>query len=233
LLVVVGGLQVYLLYRTLQFVRRQAHEMKQQRIAMRGQLATMQGQLSEMGIQTGILQESIAHAEKSATAAKKSADALSNAERAWLFLEPSPTFSLGIKRLDWRITNRGKTTATISEASLRCQKRTGLENVLPSPPVYKGVTIDLYNVPISPNGQIDVWSSIEGTEGEDGIVSGLTDKDVIDIRDKGSDLVAYGFVRYTDALGDLHESRFCYYYALPWSQFRINLRAPAEYHRCT
>ncbi|HME32028.1 MAG TPA: hypothetical protein VKG65_04685 [Terriglobales bacterium] len=68
LLVIVGGLQVWLLFRTLIFVRRQAHEMKRQRAFMRLQWKSMQeqaklmeGQLSAMtsaGEQTKELVES-------------------------------------------------------------------------------------------------------------------------------------------------------------------------------
>jgi hypothetical protein len=83
LLVVVGWLQVWLLLRTLVFVRRQAHEMKRQRgfmrlqwKSMREQAALMESQLSEMkssGAQTAQL---ITHADNQVKALLASATAM-------------------------------------------------------------------------------------------------------------------------------------------------------------
>ena len=50
-LAVTSALQVWLLCRTLAFIRRQTHEMKRQRITMREQLKAMQGQLVQAGKQ--------------------------------------------------------------------------------------------------------------------------------------------------------------------------------------
>jgi hypothetical protein len=164
---------------------------------------------------------------KAAEAAKSSAESVRKAERAWLIIKPDSFLLQPGNRLDWIIVNAGQTTATISKAQVRCKKYRGMEILLTGPPDY-GDPINLLDVPIAPNIPIKVWSYIETDTG-----NRLSPEDVVDISDKGADLVAYCFVEYLDSFGDPHESRFCYYYANPWKEFRINLRAPADYHKCT
>jgi len=154
-------------------------------------------------------------------------DGTVRAERAWLVVRPD-TFTLQpANRLDWIIVNTGRTTATISRAQVRCVKYMGMDKLLAAPPDY-GDPINLYDVPAAPNVPLKVWGYIEGDSG-----LRLNLKDVGDIADRGADLVAFCFVQYVDSFGYAHESRFCYYYAVPFGEFRINLSAPAEYHRCT
>jgi len=154
-------------------------------------------------------------------------DATVKAERAWLVVRPDAFILQPGDRLDWLIINTGRTTATISKAQVRCKKYRGMDTLLTGQPDYGG-PINLYDVPSAPDIPIKVWSHLEGDTG-----NRLTAEDVVDIRDRGADLVAYCFVEYSDFFGRSHESRFCYYYAVPFGEFRINLRAPAEYHKCT
>jgi hypothetical protein len=70
-------------------------------------------------------------------------------------------------------------------------------------------------------------------EGLEEYTNHITQDDVIKIRDRTVDLVAYGKAVFEDAFGETHESRFCYYYALPFEDFRVDLRAPTAYHLCT
>jgi hypothetical protein len=74
LLAATSVLQIWLLSRTLRYVRRQTHEMRHQRHEMWRQRKAMQGQVAEMESQTEVLKASVASAEKSADAAKISAD---------------------------------------------------------------------------------------------------------------------------------------------------------------
>lgn len=152
-----------------------------------------------------------------------------NAERPWVVLTIyAQSFRMQpADRLDWRISNDGRTVANIIECGLRCSKVQGMETILKSPPNY-GSPIPFYGIPLAPQAHLDAWTFIEKDTGR-----GLNTVDVEEIRSKGHDLVAYGVVRYRDQFGQEHESRFCYYYAVPFQEFRINLRAPADYHRCT
>ncbi len=198
-LVAIGALGVRYAIRTLRAIERQADEMVNQRTVMHEQLATMGKQLA----------------------------GLKSAERAWILLRPHNFYLEPSGRLDWAITNAGRSVATISEVGLRCKKCRGVEKLFSEPRKYTLIA-DFHDVPIAPQDSIEAWSGFEAAPGTDS----LTPADVADIR-HGDDLVAYDFVRYRDSFGDPHESRFCYYYAVAFNEFRINLRAPAEYHKCT
>jgi hypothetical protein len=159
---------------------------------------------------------------RSANAARKSAQCLTKSERAWLLISPDSFTLVTSNRFDWVIKNVGKTTARITEANVRCRTCVGMEKLLGQSPDY-GMPIPVYETPVAP----------DPFETQDGRTSGLTADDLEGIRNKGVDLVAYGYVKYIDAFGESHETRFCSYYAVFRQDFRINLLAPADYHRCT
>src|SRR5205823_13970991 len=115
------------------------------------------------------------------------------------------------------------------EVKLRCRKCKGLEKLLTLPPEYTTI-VNFYETPLPPDGTLDAWSDIEKDSDSPGPVNA---KDVEDVGLRGDDLVAYSSITYRDQFGHIHESRFCYYYAVPFHEFRINLRAPAAYHECT
>ena len=151
-------------------------------------------------------------------------------QRAWLILRPD-TFDLaaGRQRFDWVITNAGKTTAFLTAAQVRCRKCAGMEKLLESSPDFGRGVIEYHNVPIAAGESLKLWSYIEtGGEADDR----LTDDDVARIRNSSDDLIAYGFVKYC-SFEQVRESRFCYRYEWLSQDFRINLLAPAEYHKCT
>jgi len=178
---------------------------------------------------TKAMRDTLPEQKRAADAAKENADALKSAERPWLFLElPKPYFPEPSNRLDWKVCNRGRSVATVLEVGLTCKKCRGVENLLPEPPDYS-VRIDFHDVPLAPSGALDAWCHIGTGEEKFG---GLSQEDVKDILEKGCDLVAFGFVKYRDQFGEAHESRFCYYFAKTWGEFRINLVAPAAYHQC-
>jgi hypothetical protein len=130
--------------------------------------------------------------------------------------------------MDWKIFNRGRSVATVVEVGLTCKKVVGVEKLLPDTPEYN-TRVDFHSVPIAPNEALDAWCYIGTDHGES---TGLSQGDVVDILTKGHDLVAFGFVKYLEPSGTLHEGRFCYYFAKTWGEFRINLVAPAQYHKC-
>ena len=169
---------------------------------------------------------------------KSHSEHIANSERPWIVLEVfSEGFSRAyrasqpLRRLDWSISNSGKTVALLIEAQLRCKKVTGMSKFLTVPPDY-GQPINLKEVPIAPGDKIDAWCYIETDERR--ASEGLEADDYVAIREKGDDLVAFGYAKYKDALGEIRESRFCYYFdARVFQEFRTNLIAPAEYHKCT
>lgn len=175
------------------------------------------------------------YALRTLKAIEKQTEHTVNSERPWLFLRvytqgfvQSYLASSRIKELYWRISNEGRTVANVIEAGVRCVKYTGMEKtqVLTVPPDY-GTIIPLYNVPLAPGGLIPLWSNVEiaGKESK-----GLNVDDIAAIREKGDDLVAFGFVKYKDQFGGVRESRFCYSFIPQLQDFRIALGAPAEYH---
>jgi hypothetical protein len=94
LLVAVGGFQVYLLFRTLHAVNRQAEETGRQVEVTAGQLRAMNEQITEMSVQSGILKESVQvsrdaakAAQDGANAAKESADATRDSVEAFISKE--------------------------------------------------------------------------------------------------------------------------------------------------
>ena len=170
-------------------------------------------------------------ASANAYAAKESSDALKVSERAWLLMKCVNKALLGADKFDWILTNAGRTTAKISEVGMRCRILDGMSKHMGDPPDY-GTPIITYGVPIAPNDSMPFWCQFEKGEGADPTDPRLMDVDCRRIQ-RGADLVAYGYIKYLDSFNIERESRFCYYYALPIAEYRINLRAPAEYHRCT
>jgi hypothetical protein len=167
---------------------------------------------------------------KAANAASKSADALVCAERPWLVLTIKRPFKLDQRaRVDWFIKNTGRSTARILEGKFRCRKYRGTEK-LPDIPDY-GEPINFYSVPVPPDNSLEAWCYMEPAERD---YRRLTSTEIGEIREKGHELIAYGYVRYLDTFGlEPHESRCCYYFATFCEGFRMNLNAPSEYHKST
>jgi hypothetical protein len=155
-----------------------------------------------------------------------------SSERAWLSMSPD-NFSLHpTSRFDWIITNTGRSTAHVTEVFVRCKKY-GDNDRLPPMPEYDSPII-FPDVPLTPSSPLKGWSYIEPCKDQPrSVTDGFSEQDVNDIVNRGYELIAYGFVRYRDCFGWPRESRFCSYYASAFGEFRINLQAPAEYHKCT
>lgn len=155
-----------------------------------------------------------------------------NSERAWLSMSPD-NFSLQpVRRFDWIITNTGRTTALVTEISVRCKKYGGNDRLPPIPEYDAPILFP--DVPLAPSFPLKGWSYIEPCRDDPRtITDGLSDQDIDDIVNRGYELIAFGLVKYRDSFGSPRESRFCSYYASAFGEFRINLLAPTEYHKCT
>jgi hypothetical protein len=152
-----------------------------------------------------------------------------NSERAWVVLTPDPQFTLrdGVHKLDWKIWNRGKSIARIIEANIFTEKKTPGYEYRSFDEVKRLMEpIKFYNVPLPPDSSTDAWCQMFDVEGLDATA-------LEEIKNHGRELLAYGYVRYIDAFENERESRFAFYFAPVFNGFRIDLRAPEEYHRCT
>ncbi len=231
ILTLVGVAGTVAALKTLRQVKRQANTLDEHRVSLEQLAKAAQENAAAANKNAEATENAAAASKASADATLLNAQAFINAERPWLLIAPVG-FRLDVSplnRLDWRVTNQGRTVANVVEVKLRCTKCRGMEKILTLPPAY-GSVINFYDTPIPPSGSLDAWSYIETEESKS---NGLTTRDVEDIQSRGDDLAAYCSVTYRDQFGRLHESRFCYYYAVAFSEFRINLRAPAEYHRGT
>jgi hypothetical protein len=162
-------------------------------------------------------------------ATKQSVEHLVSNERAWVILTPDPQFVLkaGLHKLDWKIWNRGKSIARIVDANIFTEKTTPGFQYRPFDEVKRLMEpIKFHNVPIPPDLSADAWCQMFD-------VDGLDDSAFDEIKNRGRELLAYGYVRYMDAFENERESRFVFYFAPVFNGFRIDLRAPEEYHRCT
>jgi hypothetical protein len=124
LLAVTSGFQAWLLCRTLNFVRRQTHEMKRQRATMGNQLKMMKGQLTEMERQTLHLESSVWAAQSSADAAMKNIHLIKAKERARLAIDFKPfrwkrEIGESTRRfIEYEISIDGTTSATVLDTHL-------------------------------------------------------------------------------------------------------------------
>jgi hypothetical protein len=172
------------------------------------------------------IQKQTRAAVRISVSAKRNTDALINSQRAWIVLRPDEKFhpAAGVFKLDWKIVNNGKSIARLIEANVLTAKP---DITFTFPPYsYPSASIQLHRITLPPESPFDIWCHLLGP-------NGMEAADVDDIINRGRDLVAYGYVKYEDAFGKEHESRFCYYYAVPFGEFRVSLTAPEEYHRCT
>jgi hypothetical protein len=212
LLVLVGGVQVWLLCQTLRAVR-------QQRNAMLRQLVAMRQQVSEMTEQTGILQHSVAAADKTAEAADKNASALVSIERAWLVVEvgvprtlteniAGGTILQGVG-FTWIVRNCGKTSAFITRVGARFHAVKAFSELPLEPnidmPGVQAAERYASGVPIGPGGTIRRCRMLEGenrhpTAAEEKLIA-----------DGALTYLGYGVIEYRTVLDEkTHVSWFCH-----------------------
>jgi len=183
-----------------------------------------------------VMANTLVETSRSAEAAQAQITLQANAQRPWLFMIPDKDFRpiRNLGKLDWIIRNRGQTTARLLDMNMRCEGVWSGIGKLSDIPLY-GDPIPFHEVPVPPNGELDAWCFIKIPDRESGALlpgMNLTDEMVDQISGGMLELVAYGYVKYSDHFG-IHESRFCFYFAEFFREFRIKLDAPAEYHKCT
>lgn len=166
-----------------------------------------------------------------ANAAKTSADSLKNIERPWLLITTlqHSSFPFGKERKNtsiatWFFKNHGRTPAYICEVA---GQFTMVEKIadLPAEPIYRRApTYSDYGV-IAPQEEStavhipydlilvapDIWSKLKSDEAR---------------------LITSGLIRYKDAFGYEHETRFCYLYDWASGQFN-DMVGPESYNRHT
>lgn len=103
LLVVTSGFQVYLLFRTLGAVNRQAKETGRQVEVTVEQLRAMNEQITEMSEQTAVLNKSVEVAKESADAATAQIQMMKSKERARLDIKTSSIEVEGLNKTLWNM----------------------------------------------------------------------------------------------------------------------------------
>jgi hypothetical protein len=220
LLAVTGGFQVYLLFRTLRAVNRQAEETGKQVEVTAGQLRAMNEQITEMSVQSGILHQSVMVARDAASAASLSAQTLINSERPWLFITATSTNNQNTA-YEFRAANYGRTPLEIiyEKAETRIVSSEGevpillpetsrqLLNVQPLLPV-----IDIADMQQA--RQMPDWNTISRN------IKGFFPMTILNAREQGDKLdvtnsvryvVVFGIVTYRNVLnGQGYYTRFCY-----------------------
>lgn len=254
MLVIVGFLQVCLLWGTLNAIRRQADDMTRQVDLAFGQLRAMHEQIAEMSVQTDVLERSVDVAKESAEAAKKSADAallnaqvVINSERPWLFIkiEISAARYDGaglVDNLGFSVSfhNYGKTPAEIVsfEQSPDCRDST---DHLPCPPEYSEEGRVLAHTRMVPSGE--TWHDLgESYFQPQTFVVGDQWSDIQRSRKR---FVYWGRLRYRDLIeqsktvhelerpadAGIHDTCFCYFWSPPLNKFLIC--GPVGYNKHT
>lgn len=205
LLVVVGGLQVWLLLRTLNAIQRQADLMQKH---------------------AEHLQNLSTAASDNAKAARENAEAFLNSERAWVLVKRigNPEYWYAPEKLGYtpgmvfEFKVYGRTPARVIKAVFRLHP-------VPMKPGVKPPEPDLPPIP-------DYESGIRNPEiPEEGRVlppeetfqirlqldpPTLTNEQWEKLRDGETIMCAYGFIEYTDAFGRIRETRTCYLYNFSW-----------------
>lgn len=196
-LVVVGALQVWLLCRTMAFVRTQAHEAKRQRVTMGHQLTVMKGQLANMGESLRVTQDSVAFA-------KKNLDVFINEKRGRIFVELKPleldvVYTFGTRyAVKYTATFHGQTFAFIEESRAEAKVTDS-----PEPPELRSFILGGINLPkaIPPDtepkeGVLVIWDDI------DAVVKSF-------ISHGKSFVHCRGIIKYKDFVGEERETAFC------------------------
>lgn len=186
-LMVVGMVGIFVALRTLRAVKRQADEMLDQAALMKEQTAV---------------------AEKAAKAARLNAQAVINAERPWLLIEPKRSREGKSIGISFKAINRGRSTAEVINSGFK-MVTPRFDEVLPDE-LYFGVgaapnaqwvhtkwlapgddyTADSYNVSYIVEGNPGLWTELNNGSRQ---------------------LILMGFVRYRDTISnEIHESKYCY-----------------------
>jgi hypothetical protein len=182
LLVVVGGLQVWLLWGTLGAIRRQAEQMERQ---------------------TERLSESISVARDGAKAALLNAQAVINSERPWMLIELTPIPGVPWTGfINFRAWNRGRTPAEITDYQSDFFFH-GIDEDFAPEPTFRPLE-RLYREYISPGNSLSIYGfDLNGSMPPDQWQWMTKEK---------KRLYFKGRILYRDMIThEEHESRFCYW----------------------
>lgn len=168
-------------------------------------------------------------AKTSAEVAARTVEALRHIERPWILITIKDGLGAGIDAgteaiivpkipaakpeltnvfsYSWFVTNEGKTPALICEVAARFEiaNANRLTQLKENPPEYgEGVTFTDNSIIIAP-GRVHEWT-------EESVA--WTQQDRMNIEQRKALLIAYGIVKYRDAIDEdpIHESRFCAIY---------------------
>jgi hypothetical protein len=215
LLVVVGFLQIWLLWGTLGAIRRQVDATNNQVDLAFGQLRAMNDQITEMSKQTDILEKSVAVAKESADVARDSVSAMKSKERARITVSLVPGESFDFKTIPPDLSELGfpkPQTSAVVAVVLKVEQvgPTPAFNVVGRAGVSMAATRDLplprILMPID-LGSIMKESSSPNFHPAEFVI---TEQQLDDIRDKKLFVHLIGNVTYTDTFGDQHVTTFRY-----------------------
>jgi hypothetical protein len=197
----IGGIVVAIC--TLCFIKRQAIEMRRQRITMEKTLNAIRQQATLMEEQSDILKSSVAVAKESADSAEKSAEAAIN-------LLPDAN---GKMRAYITLKNWGRVPSLITDMKMRFHTF-GIEGAsqpivpLPDMPTYdpEQVILDLgsHGVILAPDQSLTI---VQDFDEDAGI---MTKENALLVYAKKKRLVCYGLVTYGDGFGQSRFTQFCH-----------------------
>lgn len=177
-----------------------------------------------------------------ARAALVQANHMVSSDRAWLIIRPEmkdyiPSDYEKQPAIKWSVRNAGNTIAQlVSTACVYQLISVAYLKELPSEPDYS-LPIELADFPLPPKDSIGFTTNLIEPPRSEAV--DLLDHETVNTIQLGLlVLMAYGFVRYMDAYGNLRESRFCerYYWPKEGAQylgFRPMFDAPRAYTQYT
>ncbi len=194
----IGGVSVGVC--TLVFLRKQASEMRHQRIIMRRTLNTMR-------LQTKTLSDSVAVAKKSADAAKENVDLLINKERGRMFVEVLP---FDIKKVEvmtqvveFKVIYHGATVSFHESSTADFMLTDSAE-----PPAFKAPswlkTKAMFNIPSVIPANSDTFNCSTR------LYRKFDQYEIDRIGHSQSFIHFYGYIEYKDFMDRIHVTSFCY-----------------------
>ncbi|MDZ4342019.1 MAG: hypothetical protein U1E51_06225 [Candidatus Binatia bacterium] len=164
-------------------------------------------------------------AKDAAAAAKQQGIIMAALDRPWLIpdkpiitgwpFDPEPPHTI---RIQWSVRNFGTSPAFLTKLSIKF----GIERwPLPEPPKYDAAL---------PFGDLAIPQNRDHATEK---TFTLPENIVRDIEDGNGSVLVYGFLKYHDALGDEHATRFCCYWFYPGQIPRFSPVGPSSYMEYT
>ena len=147
--------------------------------------------------------------EKQTKATEDQVMHLATSERAWIIVASRfhdglhPGDQHPVTRFRWEMKNVGSSPARLLEFHGVAQKADRVNVPFPDPPCFPSSPKQLNKLMLVPN---DSWGMTRNIEGES-----LSAEEVDSVKNWGSvTIISYGYVRYLDAFGKEHTTRFCH-----------------------